>query len=529
MMLTAVLVVALESASLQEGLAALEAARYEEAARLLESAPDVASSYKGLLGLAVARGRLGQLDAAGSPLDAAIRLDPARPEARIERGGLRFLQGRHADAVRDLRVALRSGEDPYARDLLASALLLLERPVEAVEAWNRIGQPRLVRVTVRGPSHTRDHVVRRELRVREGERLDADGLRATILALQETGAFADVGVRASVVKERDVELELLLVERHGFGQPIELATATLSNLLVGRARLRYANLGGRGIGIGAFYRWEGVRPRLDAAVDWPRPFGLPFQWRLAGYRERQPYDDRAETPLRHKARGIDMAFRRVLDGRTVGEGTLHWRRRSFDRPVSFAPPGTLSMIGAGLSRTLFEAPQQRLDAALSGRLSSPTFGSDVAYHAATFSLRYRLGPAESRLVGRALWARGTSRMPLDQMYAPGTAPDGEYPLRGHHLRRNGLLGIAPIGRELRLGNLEWRRELWTGATAGLGFVLFQDVAQVQHPAIGASKVLWDTGIGIRVRVGGTVAFRMDYGRSWGDGASALTIGVGEAF
>jgi hypothetical protein len=528
MILTAVLLAAL-SAPLQEGLDALAAERYEDAVRALEAAPDLASSYDGLVGLAVARGRMGRLSEAEAPLAQAVRLDPRRPEARVERGGLRFLQGRYADAVRDLQPALDAREDVYTRDLLGSSLLLSERVLEAVAVWNPAGRPRLATVTLRGLAHTRDLVARRELRFREGEVLDAGALRASLRALDETGIFTDVVVRGAVRQDRDLDLELLFAERHGFGHPVEVVTTTLTNLLVGRARLRYANLAGEGVTAAAFYRYEGARPRLEGSVDWPRPFGLPAQAHLAAFRERQPYAPDAESTLVEKTRGADVTFRRVLDGRTAGEAGLRWRHRSFDAPAPYAVTGSSLAALFAFDRELWTAAGQRLDAGLRGQ-GARDYASGLAWLRYQWSARPRdARPPRSVLAARVLGGTGTSGLPLDEMFAPGAAPDAEYPLRGHRLRDRGALGGTPIGRELGLVNVEWRFEAWSRPAFGAGVTLFEDTARVGRTAFRAGRALFDAGGGLRLRFGRTSILRIDYGRSLTDGGHAVSVGLGEAF
>jgi len=515
-----------------DGLADLDAERYEEAAQKLEAASGLDTSYDGLVGLAVARGRLGRLEEVEEPLAAAVRLDPRRPEARVERGGLRFLQRRYDEAAADLRVALRHTDEAYTRDLLASSLLLLERPIEAIETWNPLDKPVLHRLWVRGLEHTRDSVVRREVRFREGERLDAADLRTTMRALEETGLFRERIVRATIAKERQLDLELILAERHGFGEPLQLAVSTMGNLMVGVLRLRYANIGGLGVSAGLFYRWEGVRPRLSGVVDWSRPFGLPFQTRLVAFRETQPYEVEGARELR--ARGVDLRLRHVFDARNIGELTLRWRRRRYDGPpADFAPEGRIAGVAAGYERTIVRTRRHRLEAFVDGFAS----GSGVKYTSATVAFRHlwtTSTPAEhaaprSVLAARILWGKGSRGMPLDQMFMPGAAPDAEYILRGHPLRRLGVLGESPIGRELRMANLEWRREVWSRALYGAGLAVFSDVAHVPVGITGPERVLVDLGVGIRGRVGVSSTFRVDYGRDLRAGGSALTIALGESF
>jgi len=375
--------------------------------------------------------------------------------------------------------------------------------------------------------HTRDAVVRRELRFREGEVLDADALRASLRALEDTGVFTEVALRGSARQDRDLDLELLLAERHGFGHPIEVASATLTNLLVGRARLRYANIAGEGIHASAFYRYEGVRPRLEGALEWPRPFGLPFQARLSAFRERQPYD--LDGPLLSRARGGDLTFRRVLNGRTAGEIGVRWRRRAFDREAAYAVPGTSLAGTVGLERGLWAAGPHRID--IGGRaLGARDFVSGLAWVRYQRASRLRdARPPASVIAARLLGGSGSARLPLDEMYAPGAAPDATFPLRGHRLRDKGVLGAVPIGRDLGLANLEWRVEAWSRRDFGVGLTVFQDVAGVQRPAAGASRVLWDAGAGLRLRFGTSSIVRVDYGHGLRDRDHTVSVALGEAF
>ena len=120
-------------------LAALEAGRFEEAARLLRASASL--GYEELVALGVAEARLGNREAAAAAFGNAIAQDLTPTEALLERGGLYFLDGRYEDARRDLQASLALREDAHARDLLAASLHLLGRTDEAIAAWNRLGGP----------------------------------------------------------------------------------------------------------------------------------------------------------------------------------------------------------------------------------------------------------------------------------------------------------------------------------------------------------------------------------------------------
>src|SRR6185436_16343155 len=95
-----------------------EAEPYEEPARQVAAASAPEEDYDALVAKGISLGREGKHAEAAAAFDRAIALDGNRPEARVERGGLRFLERRYTDAARDLEEALAIRDDSYARNLL---------------------------------------------------------------------------------------------------------------------------------------------------------------------------------------------------------------------------------------------------------------------------------------------------------------------------------------------------------------------------------------------------------------------------
>ena len=240
----------------------------------LQAAAPEPLSYDALVARAVARARAGDRAGAEELLARAQGLAPSRPEARIERAGLRFLDGQYAEAVALLRPALRQAEDPHARELLATSLYLAGRPDEAVETWNGLRRPVVRNLRLEGVHDTRARLLVPQLTMVEGAVLTRDQLRETRLRLLETGAFDQAAVRPVPLGNGEADVEIALAERHGLGSPPELAALTLSKALQRTAFLRYENVDGTGIGARASYRWESARPRAEAALRWPAPLGL---------------------------------------------------------------------------------------------------------------------------------------------------------------------------------------------------------------------------------------------------------------
>lgn len=503
-------------------------------AAALFAADAPAVSYEELVAQGLALAREGRLDEATASLDLAVARQPARPEAFVERGGLRFLQARYDAAVSDLERALAIREDPYTRDLLASSLQLAGRSDDAIARWNVLGQPLVRSLAIQGLQHTQDRVARRELSLAEGDLLGLDALRASRLRLQEVGIFDRVTLRPIPRGEGKADLEVALVERHGFFQaPADLLVSSAVNALARRFRLRYANLSGSGLSLGGQYRWQENRPELSVALDWPRPLGVPGYLHLAAFRGNQAYY--VGGPFARRSHGFDLSLRHVLGARSVGQLEVRTNERTFSMPKRFAPPGRLLGIGAGLERRLVDRYRQRVEAGVHG---FRTTGGDVDFSRVLVRVGYRafLSKPEgvsiepSVLAAQIQWGWEGAGTPVDEMFAPGGSPEMELPLRAHRQTRDGVLGVAPLVRSLLLGNLEWRRRLMSRPGVALGVVVFADVAWLgRAAAMRDPQGLQDVGCGLRVALPGAPVLRLDYGRGLADGKNALFVGLGQVF
>lgn len=526
-------------ADLAPGLAAYEAGRFEDSVALLEPALTLAPDYDGLVTLGLALARLQRGEAARRAFERAIQGDPGRAAAYVERGGLAFLEKDYPRAIADLRVSLRrDADDPaYVRDLLATALYLAGRGDEALAEWNRQGRPRLGRITVSGLQHTREDLVRHELDLAEGDVLGLGPLRRSRLRLQEWGAFDRVTLRPEPRGEGHADLRVDLGERHGlFASRVDFVLTSAVGALQSRAQLRYANLAGRGIGLGAQVRWQARRPEFAMEGLWPRPFGQPVTLRLSGFRGRQAYD--LPTPFDLRRRGFDVVLRHVAAPRTVVQLDLRARWRRFSRERSDARPGRILGLEMGLEQRLAEDTRWRLDLGLRAFAAGRVLGSEFGYvrGVATLDGRVFLTPAEGVTMERSVWAWrlrrgwGSEGMPVDEAFAPGGSPEMELPLRAHRQLGGGALGRTALGRSLWLANSEWRRRVWSGTTLAVGVVTFYDLARVAGRPDDAPP-LWyhDGGIGLRVAVRGGPLLRLDLGHGLSDGQNALFIGLQQVF
>ena len=492
-------------------------------------------TYEQLVTQGIAAGRAGHYHEAEASFQRAIDMAPSRPEARVELAGLRFLQKKYEDAAAGFASALVYQPDTYAREMLAASLHLAGHTEDALKEWNRLGQPRLDEIQVKGLVHTRDRVVSRELALAPDGVLDLGRYRETRLRLEELGIFNRIALRPLPRELGHVDLEVDLAERHGFGDRAQLAIQTAVNAVRKKVVLRYFNLAGAGINVGVDYKWQRTQPHLEGDVEWPRPFGLPANLHVDALGARPTYDLGETFTMR--TRGADVSLRRVVGPGTVAELGWRVRNRTFSASRPDAPDGRISGYQLRLDHRFVDRRRYRLDASARFFQALGRLGSDVSYPLGQVALRYHgfislpdgKPIARTAVAAQLIVGRGGGGTPLDEMFTPGASSQMDYPLRGHYVRRGGILGGTAIGRDLDLLNVELRQRIADRPHFQLGAVAFYDGARLDTTAQGGARKMNDVGLGFRLAIRGLI-MRVDHGRSLsGDGKNAWTGGIGQVF
>jgi tetratricopeptide (TPR) repeat protein len=521
------------------GEAALDAGRYEDARALFEAALAAGADYDALVGLGVALGRLGQLEAALEPLEQAIALDGQRPEAWIEHGGVRFLQSSFSDAVADLEKALALQDDAYARGLLATSLHLTGRTGAALSQWNILGEPRLRHLSISGLQHTRATLVRQAIPLREGKLLDARQVREARLRLKELAVFDRVTLRPVPLAGGQADLEVALVDRKGLARSIpEFVALSGVNALSKLARLRYVNLLGRGLTVGAYYRWDQGRPALGLSLDWPRPFGWGGRLALQSARGKQEFS--LDEPLERSLRTLRLSYRFVVDDRTLLELSARSDWRSFSVARADAPEGNAVGLNLGLERLLVDARRVRLELDTGFWLAVAGSAEPFARADGALTAHVAVGPGRQGDIERSVFAArafvggASGRAPVDEWFAPGASDVMEVPLRGHDQTERGVLGGTPLSRSVAAMSVEWRQRIVKGFAGELSVVGFLDSVWLEGPVLSAPEAeghRWyqDAGIGLRLGRPGSGAIRLDLGYGLVDGKKAVSVGLRQAF
>ncbi len=529
--------VALGQALVQLGRPDEGRSAYERALGILAQATDADKSYDALMASGFAYAGLDCHAEAESAFRRATALDPSRPEGWVEHGGLLFLQGKYRDAERDLRRALALKEDIYTRNLLATSCFLGGRPLDALDQWNVLKQPTVRAVELTGVEQTRGPFVRRVLGIRRGDLLRAADMRRAELRLSELAIFSRITLRPVPRTSEQADLELAVMERHGFATSLhEWLLTTAVNLVDRRVQLRYANLNGQGVNLSALYRWEARRPVATTTLEWPRAFGLDVNLRALATRGRQRYAIEGEP--RRLAEGWDLRLRRVVGPRTVADLSIRSIWRSFDRESSILPAGTMTGAEGGIETVLLERGRFSVQARARALRSLPAGITDVPVQRALTRLigKLYLGPAgerESHLIALQVAAGLASRRtPVDFDFAVGVSGEMEWPLRAHYQARDSIVGTTALTRQVSLLNLEWRKRLITMATVEATVVAFWDTAYIPRWAVPERRGNgWYHDVGVGLRVGGshTGVIRLDLGHSPVDGRTALTVGIGQSF
>ncbi len=93
-------------------------------------------------------------------IPAAVQLCPGDAAAWRELAGVRFLRSRWAEAATFVERSVRlDPADEQAWNLLATSRFLNDEPDAALDAWNRIGRPRVDPIRVEGVRRTRHTVI----------------------------------------------------------------------------------------------------------------------------------------------------------------------------------------------------------------------------------------------------------------------------------------------------------------------------------------------------------------------------------
>lgn len=426
-----------------------------------------------------------------------------------EMAGLYALDEAWPEAARHAREAVRRDPgDAHAWRILATSQYLMDQPLEALGAWNAVGEPMLDIVNVRGLEHTRHSAATASMRLRVQEVLTRDALATAGRRLAEVPAAQAARVNYRPLPDGRAALDAVIIERPR--SPLNRAGLAVVGLRAATDReltVPVANPTGSGDLLSASWRWWQNRPRV--AVSYAAPLKVGGVVRTDVFYDEQTY---GSSRVREVRQGGALS---MSDWTTTG---LRWEASASadvwkDRGTTFA-------VGARLDQRL---ASDRLSLQGSGSVIG---GSFTAWTATTLAEWRSSRPHQ----GSVVIARGgleftSNEAPLALWPGAGLGHARTTLLRAHSLLDDGVVTGDVFGRRLYSAGTEFRhwmkpiRSVLRWAPA-----MFVDTARADRRIEPEAAWHVDAGAGIRVAIPGSQVLRIDLAKGLRDGNTVVSIG-----
>ncbi|HEY7188187.1 MAG TPA: papain-like cysteine protease family protein [Vicinamibacterales bacterium] len=476
------------------------------AARAVEPA---GGSCDGQVKRGVQQAQANQLDDAARTFTAALSCNGPAPLREL--AGVRLLQKRWPE-VTDLAAAAltQDPKDEQAWRLLATGRFVQDDRVGALEAWNRVGEPRVDLIAIRGLSRTRQHVAERLMDVPPQAMLTPGLFTVARRRLRDLPSVSTAQLEYVPVASGLVELRGTVSERPPIPND-RVSFAVLGTDAIFRRQIDVSfgpfTSGGDRLTLGWRF-WSG-RPRYSASFTVPAPWG--GIWGVDAFNERQPFLGDV-VPVAHR------------QGAHLGASlwSTHWMRTTIRTGVeNWREIGEFGLVGGGLRLV---TPDDRIDARL--ELTRWIGRSDPSFGTAEFGVTLR-STTEHRgrvWIARTGTAAASLHTPADIWFAGDTGRARGVPLRAHPVIDGGKLDPQQIGRRIQFASGEVQN-WWSYRTKlQYGAAMFVDTARASQRVFPDAKADVDVGIGARFSAPGFGGvLRIDVAHGLRDGDDALSF------
>jgi len=459
---------------------------------------------------AVAMAGRGDTAAARRLLDAATRRCPGEGAAWRELAGLDALDRQWVPAAAHARMAVeRDPDDDYAWRLLGTAEYLRQADLEALAAWNHVGEPRVDLIDINGLARTRYLIVADAIGVQPRATLTPDALRVAERRVRDIPAIATARVTFHPLDRGDAQIDATVVERarapRGWPAWAAMGIGAVANSELAAS---FANVSGGGDVVDVSWRWWERRPRIGGSYAAPGPGGI---WRLEAFRETQTFGAGTEEVRVRVAADLGNWINQRLHVRG-GAALDKWRGLGRTPAVS--------------GRIQFWPAVDRLSIDLGG---SGWRGGSARFGTADTRVRLRTGASMSGTVwlSEAGYQLATATAPASLWPGADTGHARDVQLRAHPLLDEGVIRDGVFGRRVAFASAEVQRWLRPVGHRLLRVApaAFLDVAHAtQGLATSNTRAQFDLGAGVRLSLPGAGVLRIDLARGLRDGTTALSVG-----
>ncbi|HAJ94298.1 MAG TPA: outer membrane protein assembly factor [Synergistaceae bacterium] len=155
--------------------------------------------------------------------------------------------------------------------------------IEGTEINVVIVEPKISQIIIQGNKITKTHIVRRYLKIKEGELFNANKLRLSLSRLQGVGFFSDVNVNFEPDEDPNDVIVVLTVEEGRTGKlGFNIAYGTQSGF-GGGLSYENSNIGGRGMKLSVGFDL-GDREEYWASYEQPYMGGKVTAWKIGAYK-----------------------------------------------------------------------------------------------------------------------------------------------------------------------------------------------------------------------------------------------------
>ncbi|HTM03009.1 MAG TPA: C39 family peptidase [Vicinamibacterales bacterium] len=450
--------------------------------------------------------RKGDLESAGQHLVEALPCPGSA--ARRELAGVRLLQRRWDEAATLAGEAARlDRSDDYSWRLLGTSQFLLDHPLDALTAWNHVGEPKLDLIRVDGLERTRQRPVERLLGLRPGDPITVASFSRGERALRDLPSASSTRLELAPPMRGAADVHAIVAER-----PLvphdrwSLLGIGASALIARTADATIGSISGGGESVALEWRFWPERPRVGGSFRSPAPWA--GTWGVDIYAESQAFDGILPDARRRGGR--------LVAARWLSPFTRVEMRGGADRWVdAFASGGVTALV---VSRGDRIAVQASADA-----WTGPShFGIGTLTVTTTTARRSAAPPVVFTFTATA--ARASSAAPLDLWPAGDTGQARPVLLRAHPALDGGRLRVDRLGQFLLQASGEAQRWWAAPALSRIGVAAFVDTGRTSMRR-GNAEPFADVDVGVGLRLSSAVTpgrIYLDVAHGLRDGATVFS-------